>query len=190
MTRYCRIERNTTVCQFLLEAINGFILQQKRQWFPRLQRPFSEAGRLPPRVSCSAPFRSSISWPLSPSFSFQRGRRTCHSGIFVFLCLAARSRCTQTETQWPRWIMSLFFPGDVHFLGLDGLLGQGTTAAPRLLLHILPFGFFTLAIAHHFSIRLWELLTHWIMSLIFSSLEIFCAEHKAEQVPERSEGMR
>jgi hypothetical protein len=86
--------------------------------------------------------------------------------------------------------MSLFFPGDVHFLGLGGLLGQGTTAASRLLLHILPFGFFTLAIAHHFSIRLWELFTHWIMSLIFPSLEIFCAEHKAEQVPERSEGMR
>jgi hypothetical protein len=65
-----------------------------------------------------------------------------------FLCLAARSQCTQTETQWPRWIMSLFFPGDVHFLNLGGLLGQGTTAASRLLLHILPFGFFTLAIAH------------------------------------------
>jgi hypothetical protein len=44
--------------------------------------------------------------------------------------------------------MTLFFPGDVHFLGLGGLLGQGTTAASRLLLHILPFGFFTLAIAH------------------------------------------
>jgi hypothetical protein len=106
------------------------------------------------------------------------------------LCLAACPQCTQTETQWPRWIMTLFFPGDVHFLGLGGLLGQGTTTASRLLLHILPFGFFTLAIAHHFSIRLWELFTHWIMSLIFPSLEIFCAEHKAEQVPERSEGMR
>ena len=74
------------------------ILQQKRQWFPHLQHPFSEAGRLPPPVSCSAPFRSSISSPPLPSFSFQHGRRTCHGGVFAFLCLAARPSCTQTET--------------------------------------------------------------------------------------------
>jgi hypothetical protein len=92
-----------TVCPILIpyyatSFISIFILQQKRPGFPRLRRPFSKAGRLPPRVSCSAPFRSSISWLPSPSFSFQRGRRTCHGGIFVFLCLAARSWCTQTET--------------------------------------------------------------------------------------------
>jgi hypothetical protein len=90
-----------TPWKLLCSMIRKYILQQKRQWFPRLRRPFSEAGCLPPRVSCSAPFRSSISWPPSPSFSFQRGRRTCHGGVFAFLCLAARPPCTQTETWWP-----------------------------------------------------------------------------------------
>jgi len=79
----------------------GFILQQKRQWFPRLRRPFWVMGRLPLCLSCSAPFRSKISSPPSPSFSFPRGRRTCHGGIFLFLCLAACPPRTQTETWVP-----------------------------------------------------------------------------------------
>jgi hypothetical protein len=131
------------------------ILQLKRQWFPR---PFLGFGaRFRKQDACrlaSLALRLSVRRYVMAAltfFFFQCGRRTYHGGIFIFLCLAARSRCTQTETQWGRWIMSLFFPGDVHFLGLSGLLGQGTTAASRLLLHILPFGFFTLAIAHHFS---------------------------------------
>jgi len=89
--------------------------------------------------------------------------------------------------------MSFFFPslemfcastrakrGDVHFLGLGGLLGRGTTAASRLLLYIPPFGFFTFAIAHCFSI-VGFVFMRWIMSLFFPS---------SEMLPERSEGMR
>jgi len=79
--------------------------------------------------------------------------------------------------------MSFFFPslemfcastrakrGDVHFLGLGGLL----------LLYIPPFGFFTFAIAHCFSI-VGFVFMRWIMSLFFPS---------SEMLPERSEGMR
>ena len=53
-----------------LEAEGYVILQQKRPGFPRLWCPFSKAGRLPPRLSCSAHFRSLISCLPSPSFSF------------------------------------------------------------------------------------------------------------------------
>jgi len=88
-------ERNSEIlaCRSKNWAQKFYILQHKRAGFPRLRRPFSEAGRLPPCVSCSAPFHSSISSPPLPSFSFQHRWRTCHGGIFIFLCLAARPRC-------------------------------------------------------------------------------------------------
>jgi hypothetical protein len=107
----------------------------KKSWVShapfRASSPGWEAGGLPPPLSCSQSFRSSISCPSSALPFFQRGRETCHGGEFLSLfgcTLSAYTNSDMTTTDDVRARIPLC---NHH---LCGLLGRGTAAASQLLL--------------------------------------------------------